>query len=564
MRLLLSTTALCLCFTPSFAQEAPKWQPTLELEGRLNDDRAIAYPKMLIPLAQDEKSLLFADVRGRLDDQSSQEYNLGLGYRQQRAGWIFGGYVFADHLHSANGFDYWQGTAGFEALTGDWDLRINGYLPENEVNSIAGAASIVVDGGGNIGISSTNFTERALRGVDAEIGYRLPIDAFDLRAFGGFYHFDASGFENVSGPKARVEFTVKHEHWDALPEGVEFTFGAQFQNDGPREDMTTALAQIRIPFGGASAQTANLSRLDQRMTNFIERDVDIVAGTGSTAPTVEAAGVYHPVGSFTQVSTVIDADTVDINAALAAAGADSLVLFDGSKGDIDIAADSVITPLDGQLLLGGGAEISVVGLTSGRVVDAPIIGTRPNVTNSAAITGGAMLRIDAIDSGLHGIDFTAGNTVTSGISVENISAAQVVVVTDTHLSGMSTSGLNVTNSVGAQLFNAITIDDTATGVSVDNSFQTLLSDVSVTNATTGIFLDSVDTALMTGITLDAANNGIIGSASDFVVVSDFDITSDVALAFDGLSTLILEDGIARAATYGNGVGVYTNASSDIL
>src|SRR5690606_23264988 len=101
------------------------------IEGRTNSDRSIGYPKMLIPLMQSNDALLFTDIRGRLDDQSSQEYNLGLGYRWIDSGWIFGGYAFADHLHSANGFDYWQGTAGIEMLSEDWDIRFNGYLPES-------------------------------------------------------------------------------------------------------------------------------------------------------------------------------------------------------------------------------------------------------------------------------------------------------------------------------------------------------------------------------------------------------------------------------------------------
>ncbi len=160
----LTISMVILCAgTAAAAEDTEKWTPAVEFEGRINSDRSLASPKFLIPLAQDRNSLLFTDLRSRIDDHGSEEYNVGLGYRTMRGDWIYGGYMFADYLSSANNNHYWQGTGGLEALSEDWDVRINGYLPEGAEHSTGGSSRFFIDGGGNFGIShDAAFTERCL------------------------------------------------------------------------------------------------------------------------------------------------------------------------------------------------------------------------------------------------------------------------------------------------------------------------------------------------------------------------------------------------------------------
>src|SRR5690606_35464435 len=118
------------------------------------------------------------------------------GYRRMHGDWILGGYGFTDYLYSTNDSGYWQATLGLEALSENWDLRVNGYLPQASKHIVGGgsSSSLSVDGGGNIGITTMSGggrAERALPGFDAEAGYRLPLSAADLRIFGGMYHFEA-------------------------------------------------------------------------------------------------------------------------------------------------------------------------------------------------------------------------------------------------------------------------------------------------------------------------------------------------------------------------------------
>lgn len=162
MRAKLVTTAIALVLFSQVVLAADnKWQPAVELEGRMNSDRSIFSPKILMPLSQTQDTLLFTDLRMRIDDNDSEEYNVGLGYRRLQNGWILGGYAFIDYLRSANDFNYWQGTAGLEALSDVWDARINAYLPQSTEHTIGGGGALVIDGGGNFGING-GLRERAL------------------------------------------------------------------------------------------------------------------------------------------------------------------------------------------------------------------------------------------------------------------------------------------------------------------------------------------------------------------------------------------------------------------
>lgn len=58
--------------------------------------------------------------------------------------------------------------------------------------------------------TTANFrVEKALAGVDAAVGVRLPVfepdSGFDMRAFLGGYYFDGSGVEKVAGLRRGIK-----------------------------------------------------------------------------------------------------------------------------------------------------------------------------------------------------------------------------------------------------------------------------------------------------------------------------------------------------------------------
>jgi hypothetical protein len=98
-----------------------KWQGYLELLGKPGTERSLGQADLLVPVTQDANSLLFLNLRGQLDDQDSEEFNIGLGYRRLYSEWIFGAWGFFDTRNTENGNNFKQGNIGLEMLSQRWD-----------------------------------------------------------------------------------------------------------------------------------------------------------------------------------------------------------------------------------------------------------------------------------------------------------------------------------------------------------------------------------------------------------------------------------------------------------
>lgn len=365
--------------TPSLAQDAPKWEGHVEAEGKISNERSIGEGSVFIPVWQDDTSMLFTDIRGKFDNKDSEEMNLGLGYRQQiNNNWILGGYAFYDRRKSGNDNIFSQATIGVEAMSEDLEFRVNGYIPESTEEEIGNATSTASINGGNFQIQNYGAPkERALPGVDVEVGkgFYLPKN-WEVWAYAGGYHFDASGYEDVTGPRGRVEISKNFDN------GMRFTAGLESQTDDMRGGQTFGIARLRVPFSaftGASSNAPKLSKLDQRMTSRIIRDVDIVSGEqqGELLST-EAATFELDNGTKVSSFTTLDS-TSDLDVDVAAAGANSLVVLDGSNGIIN--TPEAVTGQTGQTIIGGGASITVTG-ANGTTANVTLPGSRPTVNST--------------------------------------------------------------------------------------------------------------------------------------------------------------------------------------
>lgn len=342
----LAVLAALVLFAPAVpAQAQPgsggsdlRWPAHAELQAKPGNDRTIGEGRLFIPAWQDRDSLLFLDLRGMGDSRSNAEGNFGLAFRQLiRESWIVGGYGFFDYRHSgqAANNDFIGGVIGAEAMSADWDLRANFHIPESGSQAAPGAARAVL-AGPNLVVQ--NGREKALYGIEGEIGMRLPFipdDSifWDTRLFAGGYHFDASGVRNVSGPRGRFE-TRLHD-LPYLPRGSRLTLGAEVQWDDPRGTQVFGVIRLRVPFwgyGGSPPDGATAQgRLARRMTDPIQRDVDLLSGIarsgGSTALNPKTGrpitGVY-----FAEQDGMGDGSRRDPDSladAIAAAGVDGVV-----------------------------------------------------------------------------------------------------------------------------------------------------------------------------------------------------------------------------------------------
>eukprot|EP00439_Symbiodinium_sp_Y106_P086704 s1_g35.t1 len=342
-RVLLSAALVMSGPVSAVAAEGDKWTPYVDVEGKLGTDRNLGEVSVFVPLGQSQDSLVFGNLITRFDDQDSFEGNVGLGYREIVDGaYILGGYAFFDRRKSASDNYFNQVTAGAEFMTDVWTVRSNVYFADNDLAPTGGG--VVSQTGTQIFVQSN--LEGALSGFDAEVGRVIPLglEGVTLSGFAGGFHFGRSGFDDVSGPRARAELSVSNL-WDSvLPSGTQLRFGAEVQHDDVRDTQGFLSARLRVPLFGSSS-SSNLSLLEQRMVDPVVRDIDVVAGgtlSAQVTPTIQ--------GTPVQGASIIDGAN-DLGAALTSAGPNSIVIVDGSNGPVTTSGGSA-TVQPGQIIVG--------------------------------------------------------------------------------------------------------------------------------------------------------------------------------------------------------------------
>lgn len=149
---------------------------------------------------------------------------------------------------------------------------------------------------------------------------------------------------------------------------------------------------VRIPLGrGGQRSCSRLSRLNRRMVTPIVRDVDIVTNAGAFG-TSEAAR-FASTGALISQTLVVDGGTMDPESVIEGAGGNSLIIAQGDLGNI-LPAGEIDMPM-GQMILGGGSGLAVIGGTSGAPATFVAPGTRPTIDNSIVMnSGGALIGLD--------------------------------------------------------------------------------------------------------------------------------------------------------------------------
>ncbi|MBM3529533.1 MAG: right-handed parallel beta-helix repeat-containing protein, partial [Alphaproteobacteria bacterium] len=188
---------------------ASAWGPWIEAGGVWSSERSRAESTLWLPLWQSRTSLLFADLRGKLFEESVAEGNFALGFRHMLPnGWNLGAWAGYDVRRTTTGSLFRQAAFGLEALHPVWDVRLNGYVPLSAPAPGGSLAEVQLSGPQ---IVMTGGFEVPLYGLDAEIGVRLPwtSDKHELRLYGGGFWFDhEDALREVAGPKARLEWRV--------------------------------------------------------------------------------------------------------------------------------------------------------------------------------------------------------------------------------------------------------------------------------------------------------------------------------------------------------------------
>jgi hypothetical protein len=462
----------------SAAREGPKWGPHIDLEGKLGNDRDLGEADVFVPLWQSATSLLFGNVKARLDDNASREGNFGLGFRHMLdGGWNLGAYGYYDRRRTETHNFFSQGTFGAEALSLDWDLRANAYVPLGDrmrelTDASSSASSTAAISGTTVQVTTTAAgisEERALRGFDAELGWRVPVFGVDagrtLRLYGGAYRFYTSDVSPVQGPRARVELII--DEVPGLWDGARLTLGGEAQHDGPRGATGFATARLRIPLQVfAGGERPRLTALERRMADPVVRDIDIVsqsrkvAGTSTVETATQTSG-----GSAITVLSSSSTTGAALPGAVTTAGNNSTVILTGTFN-----TTATVTLASGQTVMGSGTI--TVSTSSGKTASL----TTSSATISSTVSGNAAAVDLAANSTFTGM--TVNQTATGGanpqpfgVRINNVTGATIsnntITVTSTTGSGIA-FGVRVLDGSGTVSNNtvSVTTSGAATGAAI--------------------------------------------------------------------------------------------------
>jgi nitrous oxidase accessory protein NosD len=396
---------------------------------------------LLVPFAIGDASVLFGDLNARLANGGVLAGSLGFGLRSlMENGWTLGGYAYYDYFESERENTFHQLGFGIEALSQDLELRANVYAPVggNRAREDSESEIAVEDGR----LVFRQGYEQALAGVDAEVGYRLPIfradDPAQLRVYGGAYYYDGAGIDALPGVSARAEFTVTS--LPGVTAGSSLTLGAEVSYDRETELAGAIVARLRVPLGGGGARPA-----DDPLIRRVERASTIRTEVGAFGE--REAAVYADTGEEVgRVLILAGEDADEINALLAESGRNALIFATG-----DFAVDDTVRLADGQRLLGGGSAVTVGGIESGGRLAYGNTGGRASFYGSDSA---AAVFAMASRSMLASLDITGGR---DGILIDG---ADGVRVSDVSIAGAARDGVHISGSSDVTL-SRLTIDGAA-------------------------------------------------------------------------------------------------------
>ncbi len=544
---LVAIIAMSALATPSTVNGADRgsayWHPWFEIGGyhSSRDDDSTGTTgtnrgetTIFAPIRGSERTLLFGQLTAKFFDDSAKEGNLAFGYRQMMpSGFNIGAWIGGDVRRTDIDNTFWQLSGGFEALSKNVDLRLNWYGPVTAPQTgVAGFAQVQLQGNQ---ISIVGGEEVGLKGVDGEVGFRLPTeylkvdpDLFELRAYAGGYHFySADAEDNVTGVKGRLELRV-NDVIASIP-GSRLTAEYEVSRDDVRDTRHNVGLRMRIPLSGGQPARAlvSLSHQQRRMLDGVERDTDIVTGRSKREAVEDAL-------TGTDFDRVAYANaTTDVTTTSTTAGANSLIIVNGTvTGSQDIQAN--------QTLQGGRSTIEIRGRRSGIVL--PF--TAPGTAGRLEMPDVNLDNLELNGSNIH----VSGITIVGGIGDEGTGLSmgdnhKNIYLTNLYISGTPDFGIRGgdNNQVAISSVTLTEIDSDAINFNDDN--VVLIYGVTIENTSGGgIDFDAYNTVTIS----DTRIENIDGEGIDFDINNQLiSITNTVVTNTDGRDALQFSSGNAN-------------------
>jgi len=213
------------------------------------------YPLLQTP----GRNLLYTYGQVRMEGGNPLGTNLMVGYRiaNPNTKRVWGAYLGYDQQSTGvNSFQ--QLGLGLESL-GDWDFRINGYLPLGETRKLALDTGLQITDHYfrnhelNLVLQQQQIYEAAAQGADFEVGTRLlNVGTGELRGYGGLYYYKPTGSEGTLGYRLRLtanpvrglNFGLNFQNDRLFGDHLSFQIGAHWGGARPSQDPDRLLARL--------------------------------------------------------------------------------------------------------------------------------------------------------------------------------------------------------------------------------------------------------------------------------------------------------------------------------
>ena len=425
----------------------------------------------LTPFFNVEDGLFFGDSRLSMSNDTELAWAFGGGYRHYISAWdvVVGAnsYFDADQLTGAH-LKQWG--VGAELLANSWEARGNYYQPFDSVPTLTNqrvAPGSVAFAGELITYSRIDTIAEALKGFDAEAGFLLPgalSERFDVRAFGGGYHYEGTNIPGFTGWSSRVQADVGG--WLEL--GLKVTDDTLF-------DTTVSFSAV-VHLGGFSSQEHTKRSAIQRFREPVRRNMNIAASqtnitVGGQVATSVVDGTPITVAHVNSNATgPVFNGTVDNPYELLTQGltADTDLVFVHAGSTYNAAPQNVVNLFPGQQVIGEG--FIQPGRNTNSTIEVDLLGTPTRILLPQSPTfadNPGFLRPT--------LSNTAGNTVTmaqdsqfSGFIINSPTGSGIVsngvgdwIINDVLVQNAGVSGISLLNTIDSATITNTTLISSA-------------------------------------------------------------------------------------------------------
>ncbi|MBL0338251.1 MAG: right-handed parallel beta-helix repeat-containing protein [Rhodospirillaceae bacterium] len=471
----------------------------------------------MLPFATDGLSQMFYGLVGVGYQDSNPTFSLGAGYRVTPGyGEMMLGANIRGESWRSSGKNWFYGVVpGVEVVWGGVSVSANAYVPVGKTTrSVKGtdySKPALVDRPTTPGFCDPTQTnrdcdlviqnwgrdrERNNWGADIQLGYRLPfLESIDIEVAMGGYMFDRKGERNLTGLTGGVDFIV--------PLGENFTLNAsgKMRRESSGGRGTDALFNLGFTYqwGGAGEATADylkrkLLQAPRRLDHSYSQQV-IEGGVIGRQGAISTDNPSNRVVS--RVQFVNRDNRANAQNILVGIPQDGVVVFDGSRGEIEVA-NTLSVMKSNVLIMGGGAGMTLKGAVDGKTYQFTMDGTRPTirqtvVTNygfaitnrndvvfrSLDVRGGINSFLFTTSNNAQLFDIASANTVGSGYVFSGSLGARLTNVKSTN-AGPASAGLELNAGSHNAVVDGMQVDRApGRGIFVNNSDNAQLKNITI-------------------------------------------------------------------------------------